>query len=70
MPSSGMLCCVGLLTTEVSEKRIASIIRVKIIGELVFLRSVHRLLVTANVVPDDGSDTFLRNVCSYKSHTA
>jgi hypothetical protein len=35
------------------------------------------LLVPADVVlvrlfllPDDGSDTFLRNICSYKSHMA
>jgi hypothetical protein len=42
-----------------------------------YLRSVHRLPVTANVVPsspdscypDDGSATFLRNVGSYKNHT-
>jgi hypothetical protein len=40
-------------------------------------RSMFRLLVTANAVPsfadschsDDGGDTFLRNVDSYKSHT-
>jgi hypothetical protein len=36
---------------------------------------VLRLLVTANVVPcschpHDGGDAFLRNVCSYKNHTA
>jgi hypothetical protein len=45
---------------------------------LVFLRSVFRLLVTANVVPsspilfhpDDGRDTFLREIGSYKSNTA
>jgi hypothetical protein len=42
-----------------------------------FLRSVLRLLVTANVVPsspiftsDDGVDTFLRNVDVYNSNTA
>jgi hypothetical protein len=35
-------------------------------------RSVLRLLVTANVVrshPDNGGDTFLRNVGSYRTHT-
>jgi Mn2+/Fe2+ NRAMP family transporter len=47
----------GLVKTDVSEERSASIIRVTRIGELgrtlavVFLCSVHRLLVTANVVP-------------------
>jgi hypothetical protein len=40
---------------------------------LVFLRSVRRLLVAACVVPcplDEGGARFLRNVGSYKSHTA
>jgi hypothetical protein len=45
---------------------------------LVSLRSVHQLLVTASAVtcsfilfhPDDGGDTFLRNVGSYVSHTS
>jgi hypothetical protein len=53
--------------TDVSEERIAFIIRVARIGEL-------QLPVTANVFssplifyPDDGDDTFLRNVGSYKS---
>jgi hypothetical protein len=81
MVSSGMLRRVILVRTGVSEERNATIIRVTRIDELVttltvFLRSVSRLLVTANVVPftdschpDDGGDTFLRNVSSYKSHT-
>jgi hypothetical protein len=43
MPSRWMLCHVGLVRTDVSEDRNASII-------IVFLHSVHRLLVTANVV--------------------
>jgi hypothetical protein len=46
---------VALVRTDVSEEISASIIRMTRIGELgtvfVFLRSVHRLLVTANVVP-------------------
>jgi hypothetical protein len=56
MPSSGMLRRVALARTNVSEERSASIIRGTGIGEIgtklgvVFLRSVHRLLVTANVV--------------------
>jgi hypothetical protein len=45
---------------------------------LVFLRSVRRLLVAACAVPsssifghpDEGGARFLRNVGSYKSHTA
>jgi hypothetical protein len=50
-----MLRRVARVITDVSEERSASIIRVTIIGELgamfVFLRSVRRLLVAANVVP-------------------
>jgi hypothetical protein len=56
-----MLRRVALVTTEVSEEHIASIIRVARIGELgttltitsnsVFLRSVLRMLVITNVVP-------------------
>jgi hypothetical protein len=44
--------------------------------DVTLLRSVLRLLVTANLVPKlvdscysgDGGDTYLRNACSYKSH--
>jgi hypothetical protein len=45
--------------------------------KMVFLRSLRRLLVAACVVPsspnfypDEGGARFLRNVGSYKSHTA
>jgi hypothetical protein len=56
MWSSGMLSRLALVRTDVSEELSASIIRVTRICELgttlaVFLRSVRRLLVTANVVP-------------------
>jgi hypothetical protein len=60
MPSSGTLRRVALVRTDVSEELSASFIRVKRIGKLettlaephlVFLRSVHQLLVTASVVP-------------------
>jgi hypothetical protein len=44
--SSGMLRRVALVRTEVSEERTVSIVSVTRIGEL---RSVLRLLVTANV---------------------
>jgi hypothetical protein len=64
MASSGMVRRVALVRTDVSEELSASFIRVTRIGELrttlavtsnrrthlIFLRSVRRLLVTANVV--------------------
>jgi hypothetical protein len=63
MASSGMLRRVALVITDVSEQLSASIVRMTRIGELgttlavtnllsnfVFLRSVCRLLVMANVV--------------------
>jgi hypothetical protein len=52
-----MLRCVALVRNDASEERVASIKGVTRIGEVgkslvtVFLRSVLRLLVTANVVP-------------------
>jgi hypothetical protein len=51
-----MLRRVALVRSDVSEELCASFIKVTRIGELVttlavFLRSVRRLLVTANVVP-------------------
>jgi hypothetical protein len=57
MASSGMLHHVALVRTDVSEELSPSIIRVTRIGELgtvthfIFLCSMRRLLVTANVVP-------------------
>jgi hypothetical protein len=55
--------------TFVSVEHFASIIGVTRIGE-----SGTTLAVTGNRStqrhPDDGGDTFLRNVCFYKSHTA
>jgi hypothetical protein len=70
MPSSWMLSRVALVRRDFSELGTSSMITI-----LVFLCSVLRLLVTAKVVllsclPDDGGDTFLRKVDSYKSRTA
>jgi hypothetical protein len=48
MPSSGMLRRVALVRTDFSEELSASIIKVT---SICILRSVRRLLVTANVVP-------------------
>jgi hypothetical protein len=79
---------VALVKTDVSEERSASIIRMTKIGELgttlavtsnlriLFLRSVRRVLVTADdpISPschrDDGGAVVLRNVGSYRSHTS
>jgi hypothetical protein len=83
---------VALVRTDVSEIRIAPIIRVTRIGEL----GITLTLISKGTTPrktssqrasvdsyfqrcskladscqvDDGGDTFLRNVGSYKSHTA
>jgi hypothetical protein len=65
MASSGMLRRVALVRTGVSVELNASIIRVTGIGELGMLA-----LTTDSCHPNDGCSEFLRNVGSYKSHTA
>jgi hypothetical protein len=57
MVSSGMLRRVALVRTDVSEELSASSIRVT-------------FLITVSCHPDEGGAMFLRNVGSYKSHTA
>jgi hypothetical protein len=70
---------VAHVRTDVSEELIASIIRVTRIGEpdFVFLRSVRRLLVTANVPSSPILVTLMMGTLnlsatfgSYKGHTA
>jgi hypothetical protein len=60
-----MLRRVALVRTDVTEARIASIIRVTIFGELTTLEvTTNRRAKKYNVAP------FLRNIGCYKSHTA
>jgi hypothetical protein len=66
MTSAGMLRRVALVRTDLSEELSASIFRVTIIGELgttLTVTSNRRMLLR-------NSAKFLRNVGSYKSHTA
>jgi hypothetical protein len=65
MPSSGMLRCVILVITDVSDELSAFIIRVTRIR---FCHPDDEALSSCH--PDDGGAKFLRNVGSYKSHTA
>jgi hypothetical protein len=84
MVYSGMLRRVALVRTDVSEEPRASFIRVTRIVELgttLAATSNRRTLrrntkdffaacVTGSFHPDEGGARFLRNVGSYKSHTA
>jgi hypothetical protein len=75
MAYSGMLRRVALVRTEVSEALRASFIRVTRIGELGTVLAVtsNRRTLRRNtmfVFPDEGNAKVLRNVGSYKSHTA
>jgi hypothetical protein len=77
MLCSGMLRRVALVRTDVSEERGASFIRVTRIGELGTTQAAtcnRRTLCcsyfTDSCHPDEGGARFLRNVGSYKSHTA
>jgi hypothetical protein len=66
MVSSGMLrSLAALVRTDVSEELSASFIRVKRIGELGTTQAA-----TSNRRTLEGGARFLRNVGSYKSHTA
>jgi hypothetical protein len=67
-----MLLCVALVRADVSEDLSASFIRVTRIGELgrtLAVTSNRRTLRRYNN-PDEEGSKFLRNVGSYKGHTA
>jgi hypothetical protein len=62
MPSSGLLRCVALVRTDVSEELSAYITRVTRIGELgktLAVTSTQTAKFTDSCHPDDGSATFL-----------
>jgi hypothetical protein len=69
MPSSGMLCSMALVITDVSEECSATIIIHSISAQRESVASYGLLfLFTDSSHPEDGGTTFLRNVGSYKSH--
>jgi hypothetical protein len=76
MASSGMLRRLALVITDVSEELSASFIRVTTIvdlGTTLAITSGSWYFFTACVGfchPDEGGAKFVRNVGSYKSHTA
>jgi hypothetical protein len=70
MAPSDMLRRVALLITEVSEVLSSSIIRLTKISELGTTLAVSSSRRADYIHPDDGGPKFLRNVGSYKSHTA
>jgi hypothetical protein len=74
MVSSGMLRRVAIIRTDVSEEPGASFIRVTKIGELGTIQAATSKLVLFLVHrfchPYERGARFLRNVGSYKSHTA
>jgi hypothetical protein len=72
MVSSGMLHHVALVRTDVSEELRASFIRVTRISELGTTLAVtsNRHTLRRNCHPDERGTKILRNVGSYKSHTA
>jgi hypothetical protein len=70
MVSCGMCHGVVLVRTDVSEELSVSIIRVSGIVELGTALAVTSNRRAQRASADDGDAKFLRNVCSYKSHTA
>jgi hypothetical protein len=70
MASCGLLHRVALVRTDVSEEPSASIIGVIRIGVLGTTLAVTSNRCTDSCYLDDGGARFIRNVGSYKSHTA
>jgi hypothetical protein len=81
MVSSGILCSVAFVGTDVSEELSASFIRMTRIGELgtTLAATSYRCTqlacqscsqFTDSCHPDEGGAKFLRKVGFYKSHTA
>jgi hypothetical protein len=59
--------------TDVREKRITSIIkvtRIGVLGTMLAVTNNRSTLLADSCHPDDGGDTILRNVGSYKSQMA
>jgi hypothetical protein len=69
MVSSGMLRRVALVRTDVSQELSASFIRVTRIGEQ-RASVASDSAVPSTCHPDDGGAKFLRNVSTYRTHTA
>jgi hypothetical protein len=65
MPSFEMLHCVALVTANISEEHITFAIMATRISKL-----ETTLDLADSCHPDDGGDTFLQNVDSYKNHMA
>jgi hypothetical protein len=67
-----MWCRVGLVVTDVSRKPTACIISVESLSELETALAVpsNWSKLADSFHPDDGDETFFRNVRSYKSITA
>jgi hypothetical protein len=70
MAFSGMLRHVALVRTDVSEELSVVAIKVPRIGELGTTLAVTSNQFIDSCHTDDGDAKFLRNVGSYKSHTA
>jgi hypothetical protein len=71
MLSSGMLCHVTLVRTDIFEEHVTSIIRITRIGKLETILAVtsNQSMLANSCHPGDGGDMFLLNVGFSTSHT-